>query len=185
MACSAPNATGGSCSEGACSGYVCTPGWGNCNRSWDDGCESSLASDPLHCGSCPRACRVPPNAVAICQGGRCGFECAAPYEDCNGDPADGCEIPVGRPNSCDRDGLTEFTTAAKATPGCGTPYCGPSSSGDKTAESFFSWHCEFCQHCQLFDDGGAWCIASTGKFSADRCPSCCNPASPLFPQKCE
>jgi hypothetical protein len=185
MDCSAPNTTQGTCREGACTGYVCTPGWDDCNGYWDDGCESQLASDPKHCGTCLRACPEPPNTVATCEDGKCGFRCAPPYEDCNGDPSDGCEIPAGRPNSCDRQGLTEFTTAAKATPGCGTPYCGPSSSSDKTAESFVTWHCKFCKHCQLFDDGGAWCIGTTGEFSAERCTNCCNPAAPNFPQKCK
>ena len=36
-ACDLPHATGGSCVAGACQGYLCEPGWGDCNNLWSDG----------------------------------------------------------------------------------------------------------------------------------------------------
>jgi len=180
VTCTAPHAAG-TCLGGGCQSYQCDPGWGNCNGDWTDGCEVDLDKEVKHCGACNTACAGGPHAKAVCTGGACGLSCSPPYEDCNNDPADGCEIPVGQPNSCSRTGLTAFSPAAGATPGCGTPHCGP---GGTAAQSFGSWHCSFCDHCQLFDDGGAWCLETSGTFSPDRCTACCNPSSPQFPQVC-
>ena len=181
MDCGAPHAFGAACIDGACTGHQCEVGWGNCNEDWSDGCEASLTDDKDSCGGCDHACPAPPHAVATCVGGACGHACVTPYQDCNGLVADGCEIPVGVANSCDRQGLTSFSAAAKATPGCGTPACGAGGGQDA---SFGSWHCSFCEHCQLFADGGSWCMVDTGRFSSDRCDWCCNPTSPSFPQVC-
>jgi hypothetical protein len=181
ISCDVPNAVGGTCVAGGCQGYQCITDWGNCNGDWGDGCEVDLTQSTSHCGTCNNACPAAANATEICSGGQCGISCTPPYEDCNQDPLDGCEIPVGQANSCSRVGLTTFTTAGGSTPGCGTPYCGTGGSGD---ESFGTWYCTFCNHCQVFDDGGAWCIALTGTFSSDRCKNCCNPNSSQFPQVC-
>jgi hypothetical protein len=37
--CTAPNASGGMCIDGACEGLACNVGFGNCNDDWEDGCE--------------------------------------------------------------------------------------------------------------------------------------------------
>lgn len=47
----APNTT---CSEGKCE---CTGGFGDCDGDDANGCETPLATDPLHCGSCGRDCQ--------------------------------------------------------------------------------------------------------------------------------
>lgn len=182
LVCLAPHASSGTCVEGECEEYLCDPGFENCNGSWSDGCEVDLTADPNNCGGCNSSCPNAPNANASCEKGHCALQCSTPYEDCNEDPTDGCEIPVGQPNSCDRNGLTTFSNSVGATPGCGTPYCGKGTS--KWSESFGTWRCSFCNHCQLFADGGSWCIVSEGQFSSERCEDCCDPASPLFPQVC-
>ncbi len=45
------------CNGGRC-GYVCFPGFKDCNRRVSDGCEVNLGNDPLHCGSCETRCEV-------------------------------------------------------------------------------------------------------------------------------
>ena len=182
--CDLPHASGGSYVGGVCQGYLCELGWGDCNNVWSDGCEADLSGDLSHCGGCDRACVGGANATASCIKGQCVLSCTVPYEDCNADPTDGCEIPVGEPNTCGRGGLSTFSSVSGATPGCGTPYCGKGSNSSKI-KSFGSWHCSFCAHCQLFDDGGAWCLIGKGTFSADRCTNCCNPSSLAFPQLCK
>jgi hypothetical protein len=77
-----------------------------------------------------------------------------------------------------------FSSATGATPGCGTPYCGPGKTNYKE-KNFGTWHCSFCSHCKLFDDGYAWCMPSKGEFSAQRCWDCCKPNDPKFPQVCK
>jgi len=183
--CKAPHAKG-TCIQGRCMDLTCDEGWGDCNGSMADGCETNLLEDPEHCGKCSRHCSAGPNASATCSGGDCGRTCVPPYQDCNGDPKDGCEIPVGVPNSCGLSGLTDFQSAAGATPGCGTAYCGSGDFGWATGNvSFGSWHCVFCSHCEQFADGFAWCIASQGTFSAQRCTNCCKVGDPTYPAVCQ
>lgn len=186
VTCSAPNASGGTCVAGACEGFTCDPDWADCNADWSDGCETDTSSDPGHCGGCQNACATTTgaNTTGGCEGGQCTVTCVDPYEDCNNDLSDGCEIPTGVANSCDKDGLTVFSSAKGATPGCGTPHCGAGKSG-YGVKSFGTWHCSFCSHCKLFDDGYAWCLPSLGRFSAQRCQDCCKPGDPKFPQVCQ
>lgn len=53
------------CQAGGLCGLRCLPGWGDCDGSLTNGCESDLLRDPTHCGSCTGVCRVP-NATAAC-----------------------------------------------------------------------------------------------------------------------
>ena len=178
--CAAPHASG-YCAAGQCQ-YQCDVGWGDCNGSGSDGCETDLTSDPIHCGACANPCPAVPNATVSCVGGSCTPGCIAPYADCNNDPGDGCEIPVGVPDSCGPSGLSTFSAGAGATPGCGTAYCG---SGGQGTVSFGSWYCSFCAHCEKFADGYAWCIPATGIYSSQRCTKCCKPNDPKFPAVCQ
>ena len=175
--CEATNASGGSCVQGECQGYKCDDGWDNCDSDWSNGCETKVSDDPSNCGACNKVCDGGPNGNASCVAKQCTLSCTAPYQDCNGDPTDGCEIPVGQANACSRSGLTTFSTATGATPGCGTPYCGQGSGSAVANFPAGSWYCAFCIHCSLFDDGGAWCLYdnAAGTFSSQRCPSCCQP----------
>lgn len=44
-----------SCNKGVCV-YECAPGFGDCNGSTLDGCETNLRQHPSHCGACGNAC---------------------------------------------------------------------------------------------------------------------------------
>lgn len=45
-----------------------------------------------HCGGCGKACR-PAHAAGACNSGSCAIgSCSAPWDDCNGNAGDGCEI---------------------------------------------------------------------------------------------
>ncbi len=51
---SIPNATP-KCTSKACD-FDCLPGFGDCNTTSADGCETNLSSNPLQCGDCTKAC---------------------------------------------------------------------------------------------------------------------------------
>ncbi|MEZ4405981.1 MAG: hypothetical protein R3A52_05850 [Polyangiales bacterium] len=57
------------CVGGACALGACAAGYGNCDGSTANGCESDLNSDPLDCGACGRACA----AGSTCEAGLCQF----------------------------------------------------------------------------------------------------------------
>ena len=171
--CSRSNTTGGTCVAGVCQGYKCNSGYGNCNNTWNDGCEMALTST-AHCGKCGNACGSVAHGKPACTGGKCVVgSCSSPYKDCDGSYGNGCEIPVGVANGCSKSGLTYNPSGHPS--GCGTPWCGKSSKSG--AVNFGSWACVFCTKCHYFPDGWSWCLFSgsnTGKFSSARCSSCCN-----------
>jgi hypothetical protein len=54
------------CFNGMCGRTACAPGFDDCNGLLGDGCEAELAVNPLHCGTCGRACISAP-----CTNGSC------------------------------------------------------------------------------------------------------------------
>ncbi|MBZ0118994.1 MAG: hypothetical protein K8H88_18505 [Sandaracinaceae bacterium] len=96
-----PNATA-TCAMGAC-GLSCTPGFADCTSA--AGCETQLATDPMHCGACGNACRAGPNVRTLgCANDECTIvECVAPWADCDGTFANGCETDTSlNRNHCGR-----------------------------------------------------------------------------------
>jgi hypothetical protein len=90
------------CRDFCYDGFECSSdGWcdGNqCHFKRDNG-QPCSASTPQMCASgfcvdgicCENACNAPPNAQRTCAGGTCGFVCGAGWDNCDGDPANGCE----------------------------------------------------------------------------------------------
>ncbi|MBN1947097.1 MAG: putative metal-binding motif-containing protein [Bradymonadales bacterium] len=78
--------------------------YGNCNSVQEDGCESDLRIDPLHCGSCGNDCHlVYPHAQVACDDRTCEMGACDPYYyDLRTDLA-GCEYGpcYGDPESLD------------------------------------------------------------------------------------
>ncbi|MCS6799358.1 MAG: MopE-related protein, partial [Myxococcota bacterium] len=90
--CARANATA-TCATGACRIERCNPGWDDCNRRDDDGCETPL-NTLTDCGACGRTCSLP-NATATCASGSCRIErCNPGWDNCNGRHDDGCETPL-------------------------------------------------------------------------------------------
>lgn len=93
IACNFPNAApvcnGGSCDIGTCLGD-----FKNCDGQLANGCETNTKSDVNNCGGCGTgfACNLP-NANPICTDGGCRIgSCHAGFSDCDGNPANGCEV---------------------------------------------------------------------------------------------
>ncbi|MGN6110501.1 MAG: hypothetical protein ACTHU0_35690 [Kofleriaceae bacterium] len=111
LPCALPNASE-TCDAGSCQVVQCDTAFGDCNGVAADGCEISLDNDPLHCGACGAACDLP-NAVPGCTTGHCFVSaCNAPFSNCNGLDADGCEIDLSSDplhcGSCATDCNTVF-----------------------------------------------------------------------------
>ena len=53
--------------ETTCGIASCVPGFGNCDSSIDNGCETYLLTDHSHCGNCSHPC----NATEQCTNGHC------------------------------------------------------------------------------------------------------------------
>jgi hypothetical protein len=91
-ACSLSNATP-ACASARCIVASCNAGFADCDMNPASGCEVSSLTDPRNCGSCGRACALSNVSTAGCAGGACTVvACAAGFADCNGNPADGCEV---------------------------------------------------------------------------------------------
>lgn len=144
----------GECVDGQCTGGECPEGFADCNGDPVDGCEVQLGTTS-DCGGCGDACSGAANATASCMAGSCQYACQAPWENCDGNWANGCEVPVGVEHSCSASGLDAN--------GCWTPYCGSSASPD--AANFGTYFCMDCATCREPSAGQCqWCNHTTGLF---------------------
>ena len=87
------------CEDGECVPNACPGGTADCD---DNGsCETDL-SHPATCGSCGNDCgALVPNATAGCLDGVCGVAaCAQGRQDCDGQPATGCELALDDDAHC-------------------------------------------------------------------------------------
>ncbi len=90
--CRLPHASAARCDAGRCAPGACEDGFADCNGEPADGCEVDTRADASHCGACARACALP-GAAAACVAGVCGVAACAPGRaDCDGAPANGCEV---------------------------------------------------------------------------------------------
>ncbi len=91
-ACAAPANGTAACATGACGIGTCNTGFADCNMTVADGCEVNLNTAVTSCGSCGRSCSIA-NGTAACVAGACQVgACNEGFADCNGNPADGCEV---------------------------------------------------------------------------------------------
>ncbi|OIP38190.1 MAG: hypothetical protein AUK47_12385 [Deltaproteobacteria bacterium CG2_30_63_29] len=63
-----------------------------------------LRTDVSNCGSCGLSCETPHTSQVSCVAARCNIlECTGAHEDCDGNPANGCEIDTrDDPDHCGR-----------------------------------------------------------------------------------
>jgi hypothetical protein len=118
--CNGNNGTA-TCSSGAC-GIQCLSGYGNCDGSLVNGCESNFSNDSSHCGNCTTVCNST-NGVASCTAGTCGIACSSGYGNCDGNPNNGCEVNTNtNPNHCGSCGTVCASINGTAT--CSNGQCG-------------------------------------------------------------
>jgi cysteine-rich repeat protein len=131
-----------------------------------DDIDSWIIGSPNPASCAPWTCNCParPNTTYTCPGAICTYACIAPWEDCDGDMTNGCEIPTGIPNQCDALGLNPVD-------GCWTAHCGPAPGGDPDVWDFGTWYCYECSNCHVPAAGECqWCDHATGVwFPPDVC----------------
>jgi hypothetical protein len=119
----APNAAA-ACVGGSCGLGACRAGFGDCDGSAANGCETTLATSAAHCGACGNTCPTPANAAPTCAGGACGFSCNPGFGDCDRDAANGCETNLSTTvASCGACG-TACPTPANGAATCAGGVCG-------------------------------------------------------------
>ncbi|MEI8259157.1 MAG: hypothetical protein WCJ30_26105, partial [Deltaproteobacteria bacterium] len=92
VVCSSPHGKPACLDGGGCALGACDPGWLDCNGTVADGCETDPRTSLTSCGFCGNVCPARANATPTCAARACGFACNTGFRDCNGNPADGCEI---------------------------------------------------------------------------------------------
>jgi Cys-rich repeat protein len=112
--CPSPAGATPACRAGVCVVGTCAGGFGDCDNSPDNGCETDTRTSPAHCGGCGMVCPAAPNAEPTCNGARCGFECRPGFGDCDMDPANGCE--------------TDLTTSTAHCGACGRGCAAPTNA---------------------------------------------------------
>ena len=86
-------ACGVSCGAQVCDLGVCSDSCSSGSTACSGQCVDT-DSDPENCGACGVACNLL-NATAACAGGHCAVgSCDAGFDDCDGDPANGCEVEL-------------------------------------------------------------------------------------------
>lgn len=134
---------GGTCDLGICD-YACEDDWGDCDLDSTNGCETSLLMTREHCGACDNDCADLANvAETRCEEGGCVIvSCAEGWDDCDGDPSNGCEasldIDVAHCGACDNV--------------CKTFCIAGSCSGTSSLPVRASNH-----YCIIQDDGAVFC----------------------------
>lgn len=76
-------------------------------RAYCEGGCADLLSNPKHCGSCGTVCPVRDHQIPQCLKGVCEYRCEYGWEDCDGDPNNGCEANTqSDPTHCGGCGTT-------------------------------------------------------------------------------
>ncbi|MFO0606731.1 MAG: fibrinogen-like YCDxxxxGGGW domain-containing protein [Polyangiales bacterium] len=98
-ACSLPNVATNACVGSACVVGGCAAGFGDCDASAANGCETAIrGSDVNNCGGCGVVCAFP-NAAATCGSGTCALgACTTGFGNCDGSAANGCEANTNTDN---------------------------------------------------------------------------------------
>lgn len=155
---------------------TCGPGTADCDGDASNGCEVDIANDPANCGACSHACVVD-NAAAACNAGVCAVaSCSNTYQDCDGDPSNGCEVSLntldncgGCNDVCDFENATEQCNSGTCTfDACEAPYAncdGDLSNGCEADTDSSLSHCGGCNQACSFANADATCDAGSCEFA--------------------
>ncbi|HKU41732.1 MAG TPA: hypothetical protein VJR89_26425 [Polyangiales bacterium] len=171
------------CSGESCE-VTCSIGYGDCDTTVSNGCETSIMDDPRSCGACGSSCENP-NGSTVCSEGLCTPSCASGFADCDGDAKNGCETDLGTVNACgacDRVCQNPHGTASCSAGSCsvscaaGWGDCdGLAANGCETNLSRDPQHCGMCTRAcaagsQVCDAGScqlSMCPAGQGECDSD------------------
>ena len=173
-ACLLPHASA-TCSGGKCLVDTCTAPYLDCDGDPTNGCETNGTTDALNCGGCGSPC-VAINGTPYCSAGTCQITCAPGFADCDGSPANGCEINVNTDSThcsacetvCSQVGGTANCVNGK----CGIANCQPGlgdcDGSDSCQQNLTNDvnNCGACGKACLVANGSGACAASTCKVAS-------------------
>ncbi len=122
-----------------------------------DGFCTFVGTDPENCGVCGRRCAVD-HAVAKCSGGGCTIgSCIAPWDDCNKNDSDGCEVDTSTNpghcgvcfNKCTSTSGTATCVASKCDVSCPTGFGNCNGDPKDGCEADFAKDTKNCGGCGL------------------------------------
>jgi hypothetical protein len=149
--CENPHGTA-SCASGVCASS-CSTGYADCDGTPTNGCETDIALQAASCGSCTRTCSNA-HGSSGCAMGVCTPSCQANFQDCDDNPANGCESDLTSVASCGNCAVscqnphgTTNCAAGKCAPSCLAGYgdCdGDAANGCETNTASDPSHCGGC-----------------------------------------
>jgi len=184
--CPAPEGGAATCVGGMC-GVACSPGRGDCDRNPGNGCEVNLGSSTEHCGACGQTC-APRNARGACVNGACTIEdCSSGFADCDGNPANGCEVDTrADPANCGNCGRACAFAHAGAT--CTNSMCriGACNMGWGNCNGASVDGCEVnlatsTEHCMRCNNAcGPGSVCGSGGCCGGSGAACCPPGNTCY-----
>jgi hypothetical protein len=179
---------------------LCRAGFADCDHDASNGCETALADDPEHCGTCDVVCGTAGVAARSCEQGSCKVTCDPNHADCNKSAKDGCEVDLaGSAANCGACGHLCGTAGATAT-ACVAKVCKPTcdakhgdcdgnpGNGCEIDVTTNADNCGACKRaCSTANVTTRACVASACMPSkcATNFASCAAPAAPLADDGCE
>ncbi len=165
-ACGTACGAGQRCDAGACVA-TCVAGQTDCG-----GTCRNLDNDPSNCASCGNVCPRPTNATAFCAG-RCAFQCAAGFGDCDQNAGNGCETPLSSVSNCGACGFACRFANATATCTAGACALGTCATGFSNCDGNADNGCEVnttsdranCGACGVTCASGQVCSAGVCRVS--------------------
>ena len=109
------------CAGRPSTGFRCTSDCASTGLSLCSGSCVDTMQDATHCGACGAACAERPRTSVGCASGECAYACDIGWDDCNGDPGDGCEARLGSVSHC--GGCNIRCLIVNATPACISGTC--------------------------------------------------------------
>ncbi len=118
-ACTAANGTP-NCTNSTCGVASCSSGFGNCDNTASNGCETTLASSTANCGACGAGC-TNAHGTTSCSASKCVPSCSTGFGDCDTSRTNGCETALDTVSNCGTCGKT--CPANGGTPVCQSGVC--------------------------------------------------------------
>lgn len=163
----------GVCEDAKCKFLECEDEYGDCDEDAGagrsgNGCESEITFNEDHCGACDRVCETgtgtSSNTCGGPNGSTCLPDCADGYDDCDGNPNDGCETNLlGSDQNCGACGneCEDINSQNQCVDGVCSPSCNAnfrscdSDPNDGCEQSIHTVaHCGGCNESCSTENGG-------------------------------